>query len=137
MAMLQQGASVGAELMQQAVTAQVMEPELRVVRDAVAAAMPELATPGWLDAVLAATPDSHRGLVRELAMAPMPQRRPEQLAAYARDVVISLLDRDLLALKRELLARMQRIGDHTDSGARRIQEQLVALEAARRGLREE
>jgi DNA primase len=70
-------------------------------------------------------------------MAPMPQRRPEQLAAYARDVVISLLDRDLLALKRELLARMQRIGDHTDSGARRIQEQLVALEAARRGLREE
>ncbi|QBE47532.1 DNA primase [Leucobacter triazinivorans] len=137
MAMLQQANSVGAELMQQAVTAQVLEPDLRVVRDAVAAALPELATPGWLDAVLVATPESHRGLVRELAIAPMPQRRAEQLAAYARDVVVSLLDRDLLSLKRELLARLQRIGDHTDPGARRIQEQLVALEAARRGLREE
>jgi DNA primase len=67
----------------------------------------------------------------------MPQRRPELIAAYARDVVISLLDRDLLALKQELLARHQRIGDASDPGARRIQQQLVALEAARRGLREE
>ncbi|UOQ58530.1 DNA primase [Leucobacter allii] len=137
MAMLQQADGVGAELLQQAVTAQVAEPQLRIVRDAVAAALPAIGSPGWLDAVLAAAPESHRGLVRELAMAPMPERRPEQLAAYSRDVVISLLDRDLQGLKRELLARMQRIGDHADPAARRIQEQLVALEAARRGLREE
>ncbi|RGE21508.1 DNA primase [Leucobacter sp. wl10] len=137
MAMLQQGASIGADLLQQAVTAQMMESDLRVVRDAIGAALPALAAPDWIDRVLAAAPESHRGLVRELAIAPMPQRRPEQLAIYARDVVISLLDRDLLALKRELLARHQRIGDPSDPGARRIQEQLAALEAARRGLREE
>ncbi|PRI12111.1 DNA primase [Leucobacter massiliensis] len=137
MAMLQQGDAIGADLMRQAVTAQVTEPELRVVRDAIAAALPALGTPGWLEVVLAAAPETHRDLVRELAIAPMPQRRAEQLAAYVRDVVISLLDRDLLSLKQELLARLQRIGDHTDPGARRIQEQLVALEAARRGLREE
>ncbi|MBK0418035.1 DNA primase [Leucobacter sp. CSA1] len=137
MAMLQQGESVGADLLAQAVTAQVSEPSLRAVRDAVGAALPALGTPGWLDRVLAEAPEAIRGLVRELAMAPMPQRNASQLAAYSRDVVISLLDRDLLSLKGELVARMQRIGDPADPGSRRIQEQLVALEAARRGLREE
>ena len=137
MAMLQQGDSVGAELLHQAVTAQVLDPDLRVVRDAIGAALGHLGESGWLDAVQAATPASHHGLLRELAMAPMPQRKQDQLAAYTRDVVVSLLDRDLIALKSELLARLQRIGDHTDPASRRIQEQLVALEAARRGLREE
>ena len=137
MAMLQQGESVGADLLQQAVTAQVHEPALRVVRDGIAVALPTLGTPDWIETVLSATPESHRDLARELAMAPMPERREEQLPAYARGVVVSLLDRDLLALKTELLARMQRIGDHADPASRRIQEQLVALEAARRGLRNE
>ena len=137
MAMMQQGDRVGAVLMQQAVTAQVTEPNLRLVRDAIGVALPALGTHGWLDAVLAATPESHHDLVKGLAMAPMPERRAEHLEAYARDVVISLLDRDLVSLKRELLARLQRVGDSTDPGSRRIQEQLVALEAARRGLREE
>ncbi|WP_336991610.1 DNA primase [Leucobacter sp. VD1] len=137
MAMLQQSEAVGADLLQQAVTAQVSEPNLRVVRDAIAEALPALGTQAWLDTVIGSAPESHRGLVRELAIAPVPQRKPELIAAYARDVVISLLDRDLLALKQELLARHQRIGDAADPGARRIQQQLVALEAARRGLREE
>ncbi len=65
----------------------------------------------------------------------MPQNRVEMLGAYARGVVISLLDRDLLALKGELVARMQRIGDAADPGSRRIQEQLATLETARRSLR--
>lgn len=137
MAMLQQSEAVGADLLQQAVTAQVSEPNLRVVRDAIAEALPAFGTQAWLDTVIGSAPESHRGLVRELAIAPVPQRKPELIAAYARDVVISLLDRDLLALKHELLARHQRIGDAADPGARRIQQQLVALEAARRGLREE
>jgi DNA primase len=137
MAMLQQGQLVGSDLIAQAVTAQVLEPNLRVVRDALAAALPHIGASGWLEAVLSATPPSHQDLVRELAMAPMPERRPEQLQSYARDVVISLLDRDLLSLKGELLSRMQRIGDSSDPDSRRIQEQLVALEAARRGLRDE
>ena len=137
MAMLQQGEAIGAELLQQAATAQVMEPNLRIVRDAIAAALPALGTPEWLETVSAATPETHRGLFRELTVLPMPERRAEQLPVYARDVVVSLLDRDLVGLKQELLARMQRIGDPSDPGSRRLQEQLVALEAARRGLREE
>lgn len=137
MAILQQGGAVGAELVHQAVTAQVFEPNLRVVRDALSAALPALGTPSWVDQVVAEAPESHRGLVRELAMVPMPERRADQLAIYAKDVIVSLLDRDLVGLKQELLARMQRIGDSSDPASRRLQEQLVALEAARRGLRDE
>lgn len=135
MAMVQQGSTVGMDLLSQAVTAQVSEPNLRVVRDAIGAALPALDGGNWVEAVLESTPPSHRGLVRELAIASMPQRNADALAVYSREIVISLLDRDLLSLKQELLARMQRIGDPTSEASRNIQQQLAALETARRGLR--
>ena len=137
MAMLQQGAAVGAELMTQAVTAEVGEPSLRVVRDAIAAALPSLGAADWFERVLAEAPTQLQGLIRELALAPLPvpPGSPEVLAGYARGVVVSLLDRDLLALKGQLVARMQRVGDPQAEESRRIQEQLAALEAARRSLR--
>jgi len=138
MAMLQQGHEVGPELMAQAVTAEFGDRSLRVVRDAVAAALPTLTQPGWFEHVIDEAPEAYRVLVRELGLAPLPvpQQTPEQLGVYARDVVVSLLDRDLLALKGELVARMQRIGSPSDAGSRRIQEQLAALESARRSLRQ-
>ena len=135
MAMIQQGPAVGSELLSQAVTAQVTEPNLRIVRDALQTALPSLDTGSWVESILEATPPSHQGLVRELAIASMPQRDPALLPEYSREVVISLLDRDLVSLKQELLARMQRIGDSTSEASRRVQEQLAALEHARRGLR--
>ena len=139
MAMLQQASAVGPELMAQAVTAEVGDRSLRVVRDAVAAALPALDTPGWFDRVVEEAPEAYRVLVRELGLAPLPvpPQNPELLATYARDVVVSLLDRDLLNLKGELVARMQRIGDSSDAGSRRIQEQLATLESARRSLRQD
>lgn len=137
MAMLQQGPEIGVALMKQAVTAEVGDPALRLVRDAIAIALPALGEPEWFERVLEATPETHRDLARELALAPMPHKNPAQLGAYARDIVAALLDRDLLSLKGELLARLQRIGDPADPGSRRIQEQLAALEMARRGLRSE
>ncbi|KAM9862464.1 DNA primase [Leucobacter sp. BZR 635] len=134
MAMIQQGPAVGPELLSQAVTAQVTEPNLKLVRDALQTALPSLGG-DWIESILEATPPSHQGLVRELAIASMPQRDPALLPEYSREVVISLLDRDLVSLKQELLARMQRIGDSTSEASRRVQEQLAALEHARRGLR--
>lgn len=135
MAMLQQPSAVGIDLMAQAVTAEVGDPALKVVRDAIGAALTSMHEPGWFERVLNEAPEPYRGLIRELALAPMPQNKPELLPAYSRDVIASLLDRDLLSLKSELVARMQRIGDSTDPGSRRIQEQLAALESARRSLR--
>jgi DNA primase len=123
--------------MAQAVTAEVGDPALKVVRDSIGAALASMAEPGWFERVLAEAPEPYRELIRELALAPIPQNRPELLEAYSRGVVTSLLDRDLLSLKSELVARMQRIGDPSDPGSRRIQEQLAALESARRSLRSE
>lgn len=137
MAMLQQPEAVGPDLMAQAVTAEVTDPALKVVRDAIGATMTTMGEPGWFERVLSEAPEPYRELIRELAFAPMPQNRPELLPAYSRDVIASLLDRDLLSLKSELVARMQRIGDPADPGSRRIQEQLAALESARRSLRAE
>ncbi|MCA0379288.1 MAG: DNA primase [Actinobacteria bacterium] len=137
MAMLQQPQAIGAALMAQAVTAEVGDPALKVVRDSIGAALASMAEPGWFERVLAEAPEPYRELIRELALAPIPQNRPELLEAYSRGVVTSLLDRDLLSLKSELVARMQRIGDPSDPGSRRIQEQLAALESARRSLRSE
>jgi len=137
MAMLQQAPAIGADLLAQAVTAEVHHPALRSVRDAIAAAAGAQGTTGWVPEILAATPEALHGLVRELLVAPLPQRDPAQVGAYAREVVIALLDRDLMSLKTELVARMQRIGDPTTPESRRIQEQLAALETARRALRGE
>lgn len=137
MAMLQQAPAVGPELLAQAVTAEMHTPVLRVVRDAIAAVLPHAGEDGWVQRVGESAPEALRGLITELALAPMPHRNEAQLGAYARDVVAALLDRDLLSLKSELLARLQRLGEPSDPNSRRIQEQLAALEAARRALRSE
>jgi DNA primase len=136
MAMLQQPEFVGQELMEQAVTAKVDEASLQVVRDAIGVQLPAGGDARWLAQVVDAAPGPYRGLITELAIAPMPQRNPDLLAGYARDVVVSLLERDLLSLKTELVSRLQRVGDPAGPEYRRIQEQLMALERARRGLRE-
>ena len=81
MAMLQHSDAVGADLMAQAVTAEVADPALRVVRDAIGAALATMAEPGWFERVLAEAPEPYRELIRELALAPIPQNRPELLAA--------------------------------------------------------
>lgn len=135
MAMLQQPKAIGLELLEQAVTAQLREPSLRVVRDVIAANLTGIESADWFAQLLAAAPAQYRELMHELALAPMPQNRPDQLASYARGIVVSLVDRDLLALKSEFMARLQRIGDPSDPGFRKIQEQLTAIDAARRSLR--
>lgn len=135
MAMLQQPLAIGSELLTQAVTAEVSDHALRVVRDAIAANLPSISEPGWFERVVDDAPETYRDLIRELAVAPMPQNKAELIPEYARGVVISLLDRDLLSIKAELVARMQRIGDPSDHAYRTIQQQLTALDSARLSLR--
>lgn len=136
MAMIQQPAAVGEDILVQAVTAQIFDESLRVVRDVLGANLPADGSAAWLAATIESAPEPYRDLIRELAVAPMPQRNPELLAAYARDVVISLIERDLLSLKSELTAKMIRT-PHTEVELRRqLAEQQQLLEQARRGLRD-
>jgi DNA primase len=135
MAMVQHPQEIGAELLSQAVTAAFSDDSLRVVRDVIGASLPFVEGSPWVERMLNEAPEPYRELIRQLAVAPMPQNNPALVGLYARDIVASLLDRDLLSLKAELVSRMQRIGDSSDPASRQIQEQLASLELARRSLR--
>jgi DNA primase len=92
-------------------------------------------TPSWVTKVTEETPPALAALVGQLSVAPLPQK-PDHVERYAQGVTGSLLDRELLRKKAELMSLLQR-SDATAEGYRGLQEQLVAIEAERRALRED
>ena len=136
MAMVQQPAHVGAPLLGLAAGATFSAPMLSVVRDAVVANLDAIGAPNWLDRLLQDVPTPFRGLVQELALAPIPARTDEDLAIYARSIVVALVEKDLLAQKAALLAQLQRADPYEQADRRaEIQRQLVDLDAQRMRLR--
>jgi DNA primase len=141
MAILQHPEQIRPELVRRASQVAMANASLAVVRDAVAASLPSVAAEaisaqGWLDRVIAEVPAPFAALVAELGMAPIPEQSGRDLAAYCTGVTVSLIERDLLRIKAELLGRLQR----TDSTAeqeryREIQRSLMSVEAQRRALR--
>ncbi|HUH53216.1 MAG TPA: DNA primase [Microbacteriaceae bacterium] len=135
MVLLQLPQQVGEDLLGQAVTAHFDDPDLRVIRDALAIQMEHASSDNWIERVLEAVPTLYQPLVRELAVKAIPQRSAQQLHSYAIGVIVTLLERDLLSLKSELISRLQRITDTNSSDYRKTQEQIQMLEQARRSLR--
>lgn len=136
MAILQHPEAVGRELVLRASRAAYTNASLAVVRDAVAAIMATFGTPGWLERLIAEVPTPFATLVKELALAPIPEKGDRELTIYCQGIVSSLVDRDLLRQKADLLGRLQR----TDAAAdperyAELQHHLVRLEAERRALR--
>jgi DNA primase len=136
MALLQHPGAVDADLRGRAVRARFGNATLAVVRDGIAASLDAVDAPGWLDRVAAEVPVEFSSLVSQLGVAPIPER-PEMIDAYCAGVVTSLIDRDLLREKAEVLGAMQRARADGDEGrfgelARRSAE----LETERRRLRE-
>ncbi|MCC8907161.1 DNA primase [Curtobacterium sp. NPDC087082] len=136
MAMVQQPGHVGAPLLGLAAAATFSAPMLSVVRDAVVANVDAIGAGDWLERLLQDVPGPFRGLVQELALAPIPARTDEDLAIYARSIVVALVERDLLARKASLLGQLQR-ADPNEQADRRaeIQRQLVDIDAQRMRLR--
>jgi DNA primase len=88
--------------------------------------------------VLEQTPAPFAQLVKELAVGPLPEREDSDMALYCTGVLSSLVERDLLRQKAELLGRLHRTDARTDpEGRRGLAEQLVEVEGKRRGLRNE
>ncbi|MEO6200444.1 MAG: DNA primase [Cryobacterium sp.] len=137
MAILQHPGLVAADLLARAVQTTFANPSLAVVRDAIQASLSQAASADWLDLVVAEVPEQLANLVKQLAMAPLPERTQRDIDRYVGDIIISLVDKDLLRQKAELLGRLQR----TDPGNREVygtvQRELVRVEAERRSLREE
>ncbi|ROQ41178.1 DNA primase [Frondihabitans sp. PhB188] len=138
MAILQHPDAVPSELTAQAAFAVFVNGSLAVVRDAVAASLDRLTDRDFVEAVLEQTPAPFLGLVKELAGGPLPEREGRDVATYCQGILSSLVERDLLRQKAELLGQMHRTDAKTEPERRReIGEKLVSVEAARRTLRNE
>lgn len=91
----------------------------------------------WVGAVLDEAAEAVRPLVTELAVAPVPEDRPEAVGDYVRGVVLRLVEMGFTRQIAELRGRLQRMDASADPAA--YQEafaELVAVEGRRRSLRE-
>ncbi|MHC5796006.1 DNA primase [Lacisediminihabitans sp. FW035] len=138
MAMLQQPTLIGRGLVERASQVDFSNPSLAVVRDGVMASMDDFDSAGWLARVIDEVPAPFAMLVKELGLAPLPERENRELTLYCQAVTTDLIARDLLRRKADLLGQSQR----TDAAAeperyRALQVELVRIEAERRALRSE
>ncbi|MFF2495889.1 DNA primase [Agromyces sp. NPDC058064] len=134
-AMLQYPDRVGDELLRHAVDSRFGDATLAVVRDGVAAVLGSTDPGLRVDRVVAEVPAPFAGVVQQLAVLPVPQRNDAELEAWVRGVVSSLIDRELLRQKSELLGRLQRLSPGDQATFSALQRALVELEQERRALR--
>ena len=137
MALLQYPESVGAELAADATQSAIMNANLATVRDAIGANLTELGGDTWIERIQADVPDDFRPLVTQLAVAPLPEREDREMTIYVRGIVASLIERDLVRRKSELVGRLQRTPVDQGEQSREIQRELLALETKRRALKEQ
>lgn len=135
MALLQHPDEIPLETARRALHTTFSQPALATVRDALLAGLEAYGSSDWARRVAEEAPPAFSPLVTQLAIAPLPIR--EGFAAeYCQGVTTSLIERDLLRRKTELLGALQR----TDAAAeperhRTLQRELVELETERRRVR--
>lgn len=113
------------------------DPSLDTIRNAIITSRPALGTPQWLPQVQEDLPQAFMPLAMDLSMVALPTGPgPEQVAAYVRSLAASLIERDLLRRKAELLSELQRTDIETDPMRHReLSEELVAVEQRKREIR--
>ncbi|MWB99009.1 hypothetical protein GB864_10665, partial [Agromyces sp. MMS17-SY077] len=134
-AILQYPQFVDPALLRKALESRFGQPSLAVVRDGIASALADGGGAVTVEAVIADVPESFRGLVQQLVVAPVPQRNESELPGYVSGIVGSLVDRELLRRKQELLGALQRADPADADGFTALQRSLVDLERERRALR--
>ncbi|WP_426592473.1 DNA primase [Cellulomonas sp. McL0617] len=91
----------------------------------------------WVGAVIEEAGENLRPLVTELAVAPLPEDRPDALDGYVKGVVRSLVEMGFTRHIAELRGRLQRMDAEVDPAAyRAAYAELVEVEGRRRTLRE-
>jgi DNA primase len=135
MALIQFPQFVGKDLALNATQAAMMDPNLATIRDAIGANMESFAGDDWIDRLNADIPSDYKPLLTQLAVTPLPQREAAQAETYCKAVVVSLVERDLVRRKSELVGRLQRTPIDQGEVSREIQRELLELETKRRALR--
>jgi DNA primase len=137
MVLLQHPDVVPAERATAVLSTQFSHAALALVRDAMLSVFDQYQDGAWVSRVTAETPEALQPLVGQLSVAPLPESKA-QTERYCLGVTATLLDRDLLRQKAELMSTLQRTDAATDpAGHRVVQEQLVTIEAKRRALSDE
>ncbi|WAB83258.1 DNA primase [Microcella daejeonensis] len=132
MAVLQHPGEVDREVAARALATTFTQPALATVRDALVAAFEHYGTQQWVARAADEAPGVFAALVTQLAIAPLPIR-DDQVREYCRGLTTSLIGRDLLRRKTELLGALQRTSAAEDPDRyRALQRQLVDTEAERR-----
>ena len=134
MALLQHPEAVPVERATQVLQAHFSHGALALVRDAILAVFDHYGEPGWVSRVQAEIPETLQVFVQQMAVHPLPER-DDQVGRYALGVTTTLLDKDLLRRKAELLSTLQRAEAGSEEYSA-IQRQLVDIETTRRQLRE-
>ncbi|TBN56937.1 DNA primase [Glaciihabitans arcticus] len=136
MAILQHPTDVGLDYITRVGRVGFADNTLSVVRDGIATSLDHVDAPDWLQRVADEVPVLFSTLVKQLGVAPIPQHA-ELLASYCKGVVASLLERDVLRRKRDLMGSLQRLDATADPQRyEELQRELVATENERRALRE-
>ena len=137
MVLLQHPDVVPAERATAVLSTQFSHAALALVRDAMLSVFDKYQDGAWVSRVTAETPEALQPLVGQLSVAPLPESKA-QTERYCLGVTATLLDRDLLRQKAELMSTLQRTDAEADPAAHRVaQEQLVRIEAKRRELRDD
>jgi DNA primase len=110
---------------------------LAVVRDGIGANLDGYTAQGWAKRVSDDVPTPFRGLVHELAVAPIPAKDEDAVARYAASIVASLLDRELLRRKSDALGRLQRADPADGETYAALQRELLQIDEQRIRLRGE
>ena len=136
--LVQHPSVVSEEVRRQALDCTFQHPALAVIRDGVISTALPLGTAEGQEALRGELPAGYVALADQLAVAPLPERErasDEALAAYAHGVLSSLIDRELLRQKAELLGRLQRTPVDDRESYRSLQAALQQIEADRRRLK--
>jgi DNA primase len=138
MVMLQRPEAVGRDLLERASRVRLRNSLLDVVRDGIASSLESWDRPEWMAKVSEAVPSVYAGLVSQLGVAPLPEKRASNLDKYSRAQVSDLVAVDLSRLKAELTGASQRAAAEGDiARANSIRDELAALELERRRMRTE
>ena len=135
MAVLQHPSAVGRDYALRVSHATFSNTTLSVVRDGIAASMDAFESDRWLDRVADEVPAALSGMVNQLGVAPIPEQEGRELSIYCRGIAASLISRDLLSSKAELLGRLQRMDVAAEpENYQELQRELMRVEAERRSL---
>jgi DNA primase len=107
MVLLQHPDVVPAERATAVLSTQFSHAALALVRDAMLSVFDKYQDGAWVSRVTAETPEALQPLVGQLSVAPLPESKA-QTERYCLGVTATLLDRDLLRQKAELMSTLQR-----------------------------